>query len=101
MVSPAFRLYEQNKGLTIQTEGGDLGNQSNPAKNLFLQNANSDWTIETVLSANPAFDLIGGNWPSAGLVAYGDDSHYVKLVYLPNGVELNTGDGDKQQIGVT
>ncbi|POP33880.1 hypothetical protein C3B58_05410 [Lactonifactor longoviformis] len=93
--------YEQNKGLTIQTEGGDLGNQSNPAKNLFLQNANSDWTIETVLSANPAFDLIGGNWPSAGLVAYGDDSHYVKLVYLPNGVELNTGDGDKQQIGVS
>lgn len=93
--------YKEGEGLMIQTEKGDLGNAGMPAKNIYLQKADGDWTIETVLSSDPAFGQIGGNWPSAGLVVYGDDGSYVKLVYLPGGVELNTSKGEKEQLPVS
>ena len=93
--------WKNGEGLKIQTEKGDLGNAGMPAKNIYLQNAEGDWTIETVLSANPAFGQIGGNWPSAGLVVQGEDGSYLKLVYLPGGVEFNTSKGEKEQLPVS
>lgn len=92
--------YEEGKGLSIKTEPTDLGTD-NPPKNVFLQDASGDWTVETALTSNPAFGAIGGNWPSGGLVVYGEDGSFLKLVYLPGGVELNDSQGNKQQIPIT
>lgn len=90
---------EEGKGLVITADPGDLGTEGQP-KNMYLQKADGDWTIETVLSSDPAFGQIGGAWPSAGLVVYGSDGSYIKLVYLPGGVEFNTSTGEKEQLGV-
>jgi hypothetical protein len=63
--------------LEITAAAGDINGTSDNAANLVLQSANSDWTIETKLqtSALPA------GAQNAGLVAYQDDSHFVKFVY--------------------
>lgn len=98
--NPEKVSWKEGEGLKIQTEKGDIGNAGMPAKNVYLQNAEGDWTMETVLSANPAFGQIGGNWPSAGLIVQGEDGNYIKLVYLPGGVEFNTSKGEKEQLPV-
>ena len=76
--NPANHSLTKKAGsLTITTEKGDISENSNDAKNILLQNANSDWTIET--------KLVGSRIPSqpenAGLLAYQDDDNFVKLVY--------------------
>ena len=40
--------------LTITTEKGDISEKSNNARNLLLQSANNDWTIETKLFGSRA-----------------------------------------------
>lgn len=63
--------------LTITTEKGDVSEQSNNARNLLLQSANNDWTIDT--------KLFGSRAPSqpenAGIIAWQDDHNFVKLMH--------------------
>ncbi|TCO10677.1 glycoside hydrolase family 3 C-terminal domain-containing protein [Natronoflexus pectinivorans] len=63
--------------LTITAEEGDISEGSNNARNLLLQSANNDWTIET--------KLVASRTPSqpenAGIVAYQDDDNFVKLMF--------------------
>lgn len=69
--------FSSNPGLlTITTEKGDVSEKSNNARNLLLQSANNDWTIET--------KLFGSRAPSqpenAGIIAWQDDHNFVKLM---------------------
>ena len=68
--------------LEITAAAGDITAAADNAQNIVLQSANTDWTIETKLqtSAVPAAPA-----QNAGLVAYQDDSHFVKLVYAAQG----------------
>ena len=63
--------------LEITAATGDINGAADNGANVVLQSANSDWTIETMLqtSALPA------GAQNAGLVAYQDDSHFIKFVY--------------------
>lgn len=63
--------------LTIATEKGDISEGSNNARNLLLQSANNDWTIETKLVASRA----PSQPENAGIVAYQDDDNFVKLMF--------------------
>ena len=64
--------------LVITGNEGDLQGESNNAENIILQDANSDWTIESklVFSRRPS-----GFTQNGGLIAWEDDDNYVKLVY--------------------
>lgn len=64
--------------LKVTTGAGDITLDNNNAANIFVQNANSDWTVETkvVTSATPSNPA-----QNAGLVAYECDDNFVKLVY--------------------
>lgn len=70
-------LTSNSNALTITTEAGDISEGSNNAKNILLQDANNDWIIET--------KLVGSRVPSqpenAALIAYEDDSNFVKLMF--------------------
>ena len=63
--------------LEITAATGDINGTADNGANVVLQSANSDWTIDTKLqtSALPA------GAQNAGLVAYQDDSHFIKFVY--------------------
>jgi regulation of enolase protein 1 (concanavalin A-like superfamily) len=64
--------------LIILSEEEDIAQRSNSAGNILLQNANSDWTIETkVRCLNAPLQHPTRN---AGLVAYECDDNFVKLV---------------------
>ncbi|HEY6907063.1 MAG TPA: glycoside hydrolase family 3 C-terminal domain-containing protein, partial [Ignavibacteriaceae bacterium] len=63
--------------LTITTEPGDISEGSNNAKNILLQSANNDWTIETKLIASRA----PSQPENAGLLAYENDDNFVKLMF--------------------
>lgn len=65
-------------GLVLTTQAGDIARDSNSASNIFLQDANCDWTAETRLTASA---VPGSPSQNAGLVAYEDDDNFVKLVY--------------------
>ena len=82
----AWKVIRENKdnwavgngALTITTEAGDLTSTNNSAANLFVQSANSDWTIDTKVVCS---DAPGAPAQNAGIVAYQDDDNFVKLVY--------------------
>jgi beta-glucosidase-like glycosyl hydrolase len=63
--------------LTITSENGDISEATNNAKNILLQSANNDWTIETklVCSRTPSQP------ENAGILAYQDDNNFVKLMF--------------------
>jgi hypothetical protein len=63
--------------LTITSEPGDISEASNNAKNILLQSANSDWTIETKLVASRA----PSQPENAGIIAYENDDNFVKLMF--------------------
>ncbi len=71
-----YSLSKNPGALTITTETGDVSENSNNAKNVLLQSANSDWTAET--------KLVGSRIPSqpenAGILAYQDENNFVKLM---------------------
>jgi len=64
--------------LKITTGAGDVTLANNNASNIFLQSANTDWTAETKLKASA---VPGNPAQNAGIIAYGDDDDFVKLVY--------------------
>lgn len=74
-------LWIDNGWLSIIAETGDINGTSDNAANMILQSANTDWTIETRLATN----AVPVSAQNAGLVAYQDDSHFVKLVYTAAG----------------
>jgi hypothetical protein len=74
----ATHSLSKNAGsLTITSEIGDLSEGTNNARNLLLQSANNDWTIETklVCSRTPSQP------ENAGIVAYQNDENFVKLMF--------------------
>jgi regulation of enolase protein 1 (concanavalin A-like superfamily) len=71
--------YAVNNGaLVITTEAGDLTVSNNNAANVFVQSANSDWTVDTKLTCSAAPAMPAQN---AGIVAYQDEDNFVKFVY--------------------
>ncbi len=71
-----YSLTKSTGTLTITSETGDISENSNNAKNLLLQSANNDWTIDTklVCSRNPSQP------ENAGILVYENDDNFVKLV---------------------
>lgn len=68
--------------LTITAAQGDITGATNNGENILLQNANTDWTIDTkvVFSRRPS-----GFGQNGGLVAYQDDDNFLKLFYGAGG----------------
>ena len=62
--------------LTLVSEVGDVSEGSNNAKNVLLQSANNDWTIETKLACS----RIPSQPENAGILAYQNDDNFVKLM---------------------
>ncbi|HYH72722.1 MAG TPA: Ig-like domain-containing protein, partial [Nocardioides sp.] len=74
-----YRVADGRLHLTTTT--GEIYQGGTGKSNLVLQSpdhAGTDWTIETVADVT---GLVGG-WSQAGLMAYGDDANYVKLVAI-------------------
>ncbi|HDR89448.1 MAG TPA: carbohydrate-binding protein [Bacteroidetes bacterium] len=76
--NPSTHSLSKKKGaLTLTSEPGGVSENTNNAKNILLQSANSDWTIET--------KLVGSRMPSqpenAGIIVYQDDDNFIKLVH--------------------
>ncbi|HBX88184.1 MAG TPA: glycoside hydrolase, partial [Marinilabiliaceae bacterium] len=63
--------------LSLTAEEGDISEGSNNARNLLLQSANNDWTIETGLCASRT----PSQPENAAIVAYQDDDNFVKLMF--------------------
>ncbi len=63
--------------LVITGESGDITESSNNAKNILLQSANTDWTIESKIVSS----RIPSGSENGGILAYQDDDNFVKLVY--------------------
>lgn len=86
-VDPRWEWVRENKttrsltrktgSLTITSEPGGVLEATNNAKNILLQSANNDWTIETrlVCSRTPSQP------ENAGILAYQDDDNFVKLMF--------------------
>ncbi len=74
-----WSLSKKSGSMLITSEKGDIVSSDNDAKNILLQNANTDWTIESkmVCSRKPS-----GASQNAGIIAYQDDDNFVKLVYI-------------------
>jgi beta-glucosidase len=70
-------LTKNTGSLTITSEIGDISEATNNAKNMLLQSANNDWTIETklVCSRTPSQP------ENSGIVAYENDENFVKLMF--------------------
>ena len=64
-------------GLVLTAGKGDITQASNSAPNLLLQQANSDWTVETKVRC---FQAPAPPAQNAGLVAYQCDDNFVKFV---------------------
>ena len=64
--------------LAITTAAGDISQASDNAANMFVQSANTDWTVETKVTCSDTPSVPAQN---AGIVAYQDDSNFVKFVY--------------------
>ena len=73
----AYNLTKNPGSLTITSETGDVSEKSNSAKNIILQSANNDWTIETklVCSRTPSQP------ENAGIIVYENDDNFVKLMF--------------------
>ncbi len=72
----------QNAGsMLIKGEDGDIVGDSNTAKNILLQSANTDWTITSKVSFSR---MPSGMNQQGGLIAMQDEDNYVKLVYRSN-----------------
>ncbi|MBN1951543.1 MAG: glycoside hydrolase family 3 C-terminal domain-containing protein [Bacteroidales bacterium] len=75
---PAAHSLSKNQGsLTITSQPGDVSETTNNARNILLQSANGDWTIETRLrcSRSPSQP------ENAAIVVYEDDDNFVKLMF--------------------
>ena len=72
-----YSLSKRPGWVTITSEPGDVSESTNNAKNLLLQSANNDWTIETKLTAS----RVPAQPENAGILAYQDDMNFVKLMF--------------------
>ena len=73
----ATHSLSKNPGfLTITSEAGDVSEASNNAKNILLQSANNDWTIETKFVCS----RIPSQPENAGILVYENDDNFVKLM---------------------
>ncbi len=73
----ATRSLSKNPGsITITSDPGDVSEGSNNAKNLLLQSANNDWTIETKLACS----RVPSQPENAGILVYENDNNFVKLM---------------------
>jgi len=74
----ATRSLSKRKGfLTITSEAGDVSEAGNNARNVLLQSANNDWTIETKLVCS----RIPSQPENGGILVYQDDHHFLKLMF--------------------
>jgi beta-glucosidase len=99
-----YSLSKKSGALTITSEVGDVAEATNNAKNILLQSANNDWTIET--------KLVSSRTPSqpenAGILVYQDDNNFVKLMFRAviktsraRGVQPGTIDLIMEENGIT
>jgi beta-glucosidase len=74
----AWSLSEKPGSLVITSEKGDIVSSDNNARNILVQNANTDWTIESKVaySRRPS-----GFSQNGGIIAYQDDDNFVRLAY--------------------
>lgn len=93
-----WSLSKQSGSLVLTSAKGDLTVANNNAENVLLQSANTDWIVESklVCSRKPS-----GFAQNAGLLAYQDDDHFVKLVYTAGGGRRGQGrpSGPGEQAG--
>lgn len=73
-----WSLSRKPGSMVITSEKGDIVSSDNTARNILLQDANTDWTIESkvTFSKRPS-----GFAQNGGILAYQDDDNFVKLVY--------------------
>lgn len=70
--------YDADKrAWVIQAQQGGLEGKSNDAKNLLLQSANTDWSIDTKIAFSRTPAYLG---EQAGILAYGTDDNFVKAI---------------------
>ncbi len=94
-----WNVSKQPGTLLISASKGDIAEENKNAENIILQSANTDWTIEArmVCSRKPS-----GLSESAGIIAYQDDDHFVRLAYRPGMPRrgFGPGGGPAEQPGV-
>lgn len=73
----SLSLSANDGSLTITSEIGDVSEGTNNAKNILLQSANNDWTVETKLTAS----RMPSQPENAGILAYQDDDNFVKFMF--------------------
>jgi len=71
-----YSLSKNAGSLTITSEIGDVSEASNNAKNLLLQSANNDWTIDAKLWCS----RVPSQPENAGILVYENDDNFLKLV---------------------
>ena len=86
-LNPGWQWLRENKSaqslskkagsITITSEAGAVTEATNNAKNMLLQSANNDWTIETKLVASRA----PSQPENAGIIAYQDGDNFVQLMF--------------------
>jgi len=86
--SDNWSLSESAGALTITAQEGDIQGASNNAENILLQNANTDWVVESHLEFSRMPQQSG---EQAGILAYQDDDNFVKLMLTRGGGGLFSG----------
>ena len=72
-------LWSLDGGARVLTAGkGDIAQAGNDVPNILLQEANTDWTVDTRMHC---FSAPAAPAQNAGLVAYESDDNFVKFVY--------------------
>ena len=79
--------YQKDGSLTITSKKGDISEAVDNARNILLQSANTDWIAETKLTGS----RIPSQPENAAIIAYQDDSNFVKLMF--RAVTKRTGFG--------
>ena len=78
-----------NNKLSITTESGDLWQNVNSQRNIFVQPAAGDWTCSVDIDFNTVPNV---NYQQAGIMVYQDDDNYLKLdVEYSNGLVVQLG----------
>ncbi len=68
--------FDSEKGLVITSQNGDLYQGTNTGKNLFVKEADGNWSVTTQVhvDSEPTQD-----YQQAGLMVYADDDNYIKV----------------------
>lgn len=77
-----YWFLDNERGLIIISQHGELFQTDNNCKNIFLQNGKGDYIVETKIKLNK---YLNSNFQQGGLIIYDDNDNYVKLVYAFNG----------------